>query len=302
MRNLVFISTHILNKAVISEYKKMTKNNDIDCILVVDDSNLHLGVNGGVEEIEFLGTRIKCIFFNQDFSNKLNLPNGYEFGEAENFMQVMWHNSDYRFYYAKNILPDYDFYWQIEYDVFCNGDSYSSFFEKYSQSNEDLLICDLREETINGEWYWANGIDWAYKDKIYGSFFPICRLSSKAINFLYNKRIELFKQYKNLNKNEADYRWLFGELFVPTELINNGFSAKSIDEKYVSHDFWNKEFDLNEDRIFENPDNLLYHPVKGQMVNRIEKLKKENEDLKQKIQNLEAKSNKKLLRKIFLHS
>ena len=44
---------------------------------------------------------------------------------------------------------------------------------------------------------------------------------------------------------------------------------------------WDKEYDLNEDRLFERPDNLLYHPVKGQFIERERKLKNEISRLKE---------------------
>ena len=90
-------------------------------------------------------------------------------------------------------------------------------------------------------------------------------------------------------ENKENSKWLFGEVFVPNELIMNGYTARSIDEKFVTHEKWNVEFDLNEDRLFENPDNLLYHPVKGQFKNRIEKLNKERKDLHNRINELKAK-------------
>lgn len=268
----------------------MSKVKDIDCILAIDNSNLNIETNGGVEEKEFFGTKVKCLFFDENLNNKLNLPYYYENRVANSFSEVMWFHSDYRFYYVKHILPDYDYYWQFEYDIYCNGDSYSDFFKKYINLQGDLLICDLRQDTIKGDWYWSHGIEWAY-DKIYGSFFPICRLSSQAIDFLYNKRFERFEQYLKLENNDNS-RWLFGELFVPTELINNNYTASSINEKYVSSVNWNKEYDLNEDRFFEKPDNLLYHPVKGQLVNRIRKLTEENNELKKQISALQTQGKK----------
>ena len=53
MRKLVFISTHLINGAVISEYIKMSKVKDVDCILAIDNSNL---------KIEILNLFIKLIF------------------------------------------------------------------------------------------------------------------------------------------------------------------------------------------------------------------------------------------------
>ena len=143
----------------------------------------------------------------------------------------------------------------------------------------------------------GKGIEWAYDKEIFGSFFPICRLSSSAIDFLYQKRIERFAQYTKL-ENQENFMWLFGEVFVPSELAKNGYSISSIEEKYISHINWDKEFDLN-DRLYENPDNLLYHPIKGQFLARIDKLKQENEYLQHEIENLRKKQNAHIWQKFF---
>ena len=300
MRKLVFISTHLINGAVISEYIKMSKVKDVDCILAIDNSNLKIEIDSRVKEMEFYGTKVKCFFFDEQLHNELNLPCYFYNRKAENFSEIMWYNGDYRFYYVRKFFPDYDFYWQFDYDIFCNGDSYQEFFSKYEKFEEDLLVCDLRPEQINGEWYWSSEIDWAYDGDFYASFFPICRLSSRAIDFLYKKRFERGEQYLKL-EDKTHSMWIFCETFAPNELIKNGFSAHSIDEKYVSSEVWNIEFDLNENRLFEHPDNQLYHPVKGDYVNRMNKLKAENENLKSQIEFLEKEKNKycKYLRKIF---
>ena len=64
-------------------------------------------------------------------------------------------------------------------------------------------------------------------------------------------------------------KWLNCEIFVPTELMNNNFNCDNIDEKNI----YINELNLNNDRIFENQDNLLYHPVKGNFLNRISNVK-----------------------------
>ena len=155
MHTLAFITTHIINQAVISEYKKMSKVKGIDCILAIDNTHLKIENNGKLEEKEFFGTKVKTLFFDEQLNNKLNLPYLYYNRKATNFGEVMWYHSDYRFFYVKSLLPDYDFYWQFEYDVFCNGDSYSAFFDKYNYKPEDLLICCFRPEELNGQWFWV---------------------------------------------------------------------------------------------------------------------------------------------------
>ena len=61
-------------------------------------------------------------------------------------------------------------------------------------------------------------------------------------------------------------------MFVPTELMNGGYKCKKLDGQYLSI----INHDLNESRVFESPDNKLYHPVKGGL----NKLIRENRALK----------------------
>lgn len=277
-KTLTFISTHIINKAVVSEYKKMNNIAGYDCILVIDNSNLQIEFDTRITEKEFFGEKIKCFFFDEELHKELNLPYiTYDKLNAK-YSEVMWYNADYRYYYVKKYFPNYDYYWQFEYDVFMNGNSYESFLTGYDNDDADLLIVGLRDENICSDWYWIHGVDWCYQDdSLKGSFFPVCRLSNRAIDTLYNARLKLADIYKNLS-DRKNAQWPFCELLVPTELANNGFKCKNIEIHHIALN----EYDLNEDRLFENPDNLLYHPVKGRFLERLKNLRNENCKLKKK--------------------
>ncbi len=291
-KTLAFISTHVINRAVISEYRKLSKVENCDCILAIDNSNLKIQTDYPVTEKEFYGAKVNCFFFDKTIHDELNLPWFTENRETDKFGEIMWYNCDYRLYYIRKYLPKYEYYWQFEYDIFCNGDSYQSFFNKYSEHTEDLLILQFRKEQLNGNWYWSKKIYWKYKNQqVYGSLFPIERLTGKAIDFLYKQRMAQKEDYQNI-KGKKDSFWPFCELFAPTELINNGFTAFNMAEPQIT---WDKEYDLNEVRLFENPDNLLYHPVKGQFIEREKKLKNEKIFLEKEL--AKAKSNTSLREK-----
>lgn len=294
-RTLAFISTHVINRAVISEYRKLSKVSGCDCILVVDNTSLQIPWTSPVMEKEFYNTKVKCFFFDKTLHDALHLPWYAQNRKTGQFSEIMWYNSDYRFYYVRKIFPGYDYYWQFEYDIFCNGDSYQPFFDTYARQTEDLLVLKFRKEQLNGKWYWSKSVDWIYKDlPIYGSFFPIARLTGKAVDFLYERRLKQEEIYRSL-PDSKNAEWPFCELFVPAELVNNGFTAASMEEKQIT---WNMEYDLTEVRLFEHPDNLLYHPVKGQFIEREQKLKAENTSLTKKV--LQAKNKQALLEKELL--
>lgn len=289
-RTLAFISTYVINRAVISEYRKLSKVAGCDCLLVIDNSNLQVPWTSPVMEKEFFNTKVTCFFFDKTLHDALHLPCFVWNRKIGQFSEIMWYNSDYRFYYVRKIFPGYDYYLQFDYDIFCNGDSYQPFFDTYAKQTEDLLVLDFRKEQLNGNWHWSKNVDWNYKDlPVYGSLFTIVRLTGRAVDFLYGQRLKQKELIENMSgsKNAA---WPFCELFVPTELVNNGFTAANMEEKQIT---WDKEYDLNEARLFEHPDNLLYHPVKGQFIEREQKLKAENAALQTKLLKLQ-KDNKKL--------
>lgn len=43
-KTILFISTHLINKAIISEYCKMSGMRNFDCILVIDNTKLQFPV------------------------------------------------------------------------------------------------------------------------------------------------------------------------------------------------------------------------------------------------------------------
>ena len=262
MKTLIFFKTHFLSKAVISEYKKIKSslNENEELILFIDNNSKFLSESENanlVQDLEIENTLVKCFISNNFILKNLNLP--IDIDECNpKASKVMWYCSDYPFYIIKNYLPEYDFYWSIEYDVFCNGNSYRIFLDKY-ESDSDLIVSDYRNLNNEFDWHWQYNSDWIYADTPkFGCFFPVVRLSAKAIDFLYNKRIEQGEFYKRFETKVGAY-WPFCELFVPTELSNNGFKIQNLDTENLR---FAPVYNLSVERIFEDPDFKLYHPVK----------------------------------------
>ena len=227
------------------------------------DKRFSSDTDNHIQYLEFYGEKYKCFLFDENLHKALALPN-YVCSHDKSFAGIQWSNGDYRFYYIRKYFPNYDYYWQTEYDIFCNGVSYKPFLDNYKDNFSDLII-QKEDKTIkdkNKKWCWINKTDWIYKNTHkYRSFFPIERLSARAIDFLYKKRLEHGEVYSKV-EDDISVRWINCELFTPTELINNGFSCDYINEFL----YYKKEFDLNDNRLFERPDNRLYHPVKGNFV------------------------------------
>ena len=259
-KTILFISTHLINKAIISEYCKMSGMRNFDCILVIDNTKLQFPVLKGspITYLNFYGKNIKCFLFDRKLNENLGLPMLAAHIDEPEFEDVMWANADYRFVYVRKFFPNYNYYWQFDYDVFCNGKTYKTFLNKYNKRKDDLIICNFRPESRSSEWCWVNGIEWVYANQqLYGSFFPVCRMTGRAIDFLYKKRLHYASIYKQ--KFSIENRWPLCELFVPTELANNEFFCSTISENTIHLSPYN----LNEERLIERPDKKLYHPVKS---------------------------------------
>ena len=258
MKTLIVLGTHFIDAAVISEYRKMKNTPSVDAVLMIDNTNLKIDFQSRVEDKNFFDTNCKCFFFDSSINDEMNLPHFIENGK-KNFGRTTLHHADSRFYYLKKFFSDYDYYWLIEYDVFCNAENYEGFLEKFADNRADLLIQALQKGEKNSNDYYK-GMDWIYTDaeEIYAGLFAVVRLSARAIDFLYKRRLaqrEIFQNYTEQNK-----RWTYCEIFVPTELMHGGFICENLNEERVR---FLPQIYLNDERFFLQPDNHLYHPVKS---------------------------------------
>ena len=226
MKSLAFFKTHFIEDSVISEYIKLNSSNDIETILFIDNHTGFIKNKSDVpiKNINFNGKDINCFLFDLNIFKSMNLPYYTDITDNEDLGKAIWYNSDYPAYIVKKYFPGYDYYWSIEYDVFCNGKSYSEFFNNYTQNESDLIVSDYRSFKNSDEvWYWNDKSEWIYKNiEKFGSFFPVFRLSSNAIDYLYKRRQEHAAEFEKVKYNPNN-RWVFCESFVPTELSNAGF-------------------------------------------------------------------------------
>ena len=258
MKTLLVLATHFIDENVISEYRKMQNTPNVDAVLMIDNTNLKMDFQSRVEDKIFFSTTCKCFFFDSALNDEMKLPY-FTLDDKKVFGGVMLANGDYKFYYARKFFPDYGYYWIIEYDVFCNAKTYAGFLKKFKHSYADLIINGFGKAEKKAGHY-LEGINWLYNDleKVYKGVFAVVRLSARAIDFLYKRRLELKEIFQSLN--DKDSHWIFCEVFVSTELFNNGFICENLNEdrvRFLPHIY------LNDERFFLQRDNHLYHPVKS---------------------------------------
>lgn len=74
-KSLIFFCTHMINKGVISEYKKLESSypEKFDTILVIDNETTKFGYDYGIYNLEFFGQTIKCLLFDKKLNDYLCL-------------------------------------------------------------------------------------------------------------------------------------------------------------------------------------------------------------------------------------
>ena len=83
----------------------------------------------------------------------------------------------------RQIKPEYDYYWMVEYDVEFSG-RWSEFFGAFGDNASDLLSTSLYRQETNPTWAWWKSLVWPDdpKPESIRGFFPIARLSARAID------------------------------------------------------------------------------------------------------------------------
>ena len=260
MKSLAFIKTHKIDNSIVDEYLKIKKSN-VDVIVVLDNKDKKISnTSENIVTLQFGGISFTTLLIDFETFMKYNLP-GYYHNEPIlfNYNTFMWYNCDYPLYIVQQFFFFFYYYWQIEYDVYYNGESYSDFFEQYETNTADLLVCRLGY--ANEDWWAIEKTNWIWGDSIKKGccILPVCRLSSRCCQYLYNRRLEHGKIYKNY-ENDLNSGWTYCEIFVATEVLNNKeFTAGAITNQYITD---SPILNLFKDRIFLKPDNKLYHPVK----------------------------------------
>lgn len=183
MKTLAYMHTHIINEGLISELRKIKKaqNEDLEVILFINNTEIFIKNTKRqvIQELEFYGLKVKCLLCDKKIIKTLKLPLNAYYSQNVSIGECFWFNCDYSFYIVRHFFADFDFYWQIQYDVFYNDRDYVSFFNLYSNNKNDLLITKFRKESVESDWCWINDTEWIYtRNEIYGSLWTVARMSA----------------------------------------------------------------------------------------------------------------------------
>lgn len=171
--------------------------------------------------------------------------------------QIAWACGDY-FYYAFSQVVKADFYWLIESDVLLNLDSVEDFFGFFAKNYTDALVTHFALASQGWTWYESAK---CLLDPPYTCFFPLTRLSKKAIDITFAKRQAIsfdFLAERKLAQFPNDEALLANALMAhgiePVNLTD--YFPNNFDE-FSSGPFKNKELSTKYAK------NQIVHPVKN---------------------------------------
>jgi hypothetical protein len=165
-----------------------------------------------------------------------------------------WKCGDYGYYLARRRFPAATLFWMIETDVRFCGDNPEHFFRFFAAENDvDFLAGKL--QVADQSWFWRHT---ALNRNVapYRCFFPVTRLSVRAIDAVLWHRLE---QGKRLTRRAI---WPNDEAMVATTLMNGGFVCRDFND--FGHVFYSEETYFYGKPL--NGDSLQLCPARVQIV------------------------------------
>lgn len=166
--------------------------------------------------------------------------------------KLFWYSVDYPLYYFYLQNPSYDYYLMFEHDAVCNIDL-DQLVQGVDRDKVDYVAFPL---TPN-RWPLRSGKG-VYPDtfKFHQSLNCISLHSKRSVAFLLERRQILSRRYE---AGEIP-NWPNNELFMPTEMHNNGFVVRALGDfgKVERYDWWPPTL---EDDLPSLQDQAFLHPV-----------------------------------------
>jgi hypothetical protein len=198
---------------------------------------------------------------------------GWWMGAGPDHARVIQSGFDQAILAFRQMKPDYDYYWIVEYDVEFSG-RWSELFNAFADNTSDLLCSNVHRHETNPTWFWWKSLVWPHgaKPELIRGFFPFARLSAQAIDAI------IAAGQKGIDG--------FYEVLWPTVLHYDGLIIEDIggDGPFVRPDNVNRWYTSTLTRDYLSPGTLvarpirfrpgrepnkLWHPIKRRFVRRI---------------------------------
>jgi hypothetical protein len=257
-KQVILFSSHLFNDFIIEQYNKLRK-------AAKDNTDLFLLIE--YEKDSFtIPDSIKYFPFDVETLNNLK----YE-PIAETIIPGSNHFQVFQFY---KTYPQYEYYWNIEYDVYFNGE-WNILFDTFKLIDSDFISSHLERFHQSPNWAWWKSLRLKTIDipetEYVKSFNPIYRISNKAMAVLDKILLEgnsghhevLIPTVLNFLGYKINDWGGISEFTLPN--FENSFylTNSNVNNLYYTGSSmrFRPEFNLKE---LEQglKDNLLYHPVK----------------------------------------
>jgi len=184
-----------------------------------------------------------------DFTS-LSLPNTPE-GRS------LWWNADYMLYLLRQRYPGFDYYILIEYDAFVNCD-FDAIIAECAARRIDMAMHALQRIWQGSHWAYPSVHEISEDGKAWQALIPVVIISGKAIDALYNYRLELAERLAQKTLKE----WPYCEAVLPTAAFRIGLKVEEFSQFVDTSLLRFRPFlSLNDARL--RKDQLFAHPVMG---------------------------------------
>lgn len=173
-----------------------------------------------------------------------------------------WLCGDYCHYLARERFPDYAHYWLIETDVWLHGDS-DEFFRLCRNSDADGLAAGIRDARGNLSPAWIASVGNRTPIR---AFFPMTRLSGRAVDHLFEERI----RYARSGVTDAafcnDSLFVFTWLHAAPQLRYD--RLEDVAPGWFDKTFFNPDPDILRDAIplIAGDNSGAWHPVRNREI------------------------------------
>ena len=174
---------------------------------------------------------------------------------------IFWRCGDYPLYLARRRFPECDTFWLCEYDVTINRPEPVSFLAELDAAHDhDFLSTHFRR--ADDWWPFRHAMEGRY-ERVWRSYFPLVRLSGRGLDFAMAKRAQASAEMRAIPPGHRP-EWPNDEVFIATELQNNGFRCADYNElgrHYTYDTFWMTV--LLHPTHLPPHDGLIYHAVRS---------------------------------------
>lgn len=175
---------------------------------------------------------------------------------------VMWRCGDYALYAARKALPEKEFYWLIEPDVYIHAGNIKHFFKNLEKSYEYDFVAS-RMYASDSSWAWHAAIA-QYYARPHQCLFSFLGCSSQAVDYAFKERCRIGALFQEAQR-EPDQRWPNDESFFASTLAAGGFACADLNDlgrRCYSRTTFKLNPPFSRRVVQAGPfDDLIYHPV-----------------------------------------